>query len=249
MTINNFIIYQSPFPKIRVGRRHDGGYIIADILGEQPYDFFISGGISCDISYEVDFLNRHNYLQSHNLLYDGSVPGLPPMSQYINPHTELENLINHSYLSMNFRKTFMNNRMNEEYKNVFRTCENIFIKMDIEGGEYELFHPSSMTDEELNRISQITIEFHWTHHRAERMHIFERFLKNHTMIHFHANNCGKMEEYQGVPFPEVFECTFLHNKYFTSPRVRSYEGVPTVLDDPNNNTKKDYLFSANWPTN
>jgi hypothetical protein len=42
----------------RVGRNHDGGYIIA-LLGQDAYDLFLSGGVGDDTSFEIHFGNIH----------------------------------------------------------------------------------------------------------------------------------------------------------------------------------------------
>ena len=44
-------VYKSPFTKVRIGRNHDGGYIIVQIP-EIIYTTLIAGGINDDISFE-----------------------------------------------------------------------------------------------------------------------------------------------------------------------------------------------------
>jgi hypothetical protein len=55
--IDSLRVYKSPFPKSRLGKNGDGGYIINDIP-HMKYSCLISGGISNDISFEEDFLQR-----------------------------------------------------------------------------------------------------------------------------------------------------------------------------------------------
>ena len=43
-------VYQSPYPKIRLGNNNDGGYVICDLSAN--YDVFLSGGIGNNISFE-----------------------------------------------------------------------------------------------------------------------------------------------------------------------------------------------------
>ena len=52
--MEQLIVYSSSFPKKRVGRNNDGGYVIT--LLPETYDLFISGGISNDISFENHLL-------------------------------------------------------------------------------------------------------------------------------------------------------------------------------------------------
>jgi hypothetical protein len=58
MNIDNLTVYESPYPKIRIGKDSDGGYIIADIPNIK-YSCLLSGGISDDISFEEDFIKKY----------------------------------------------------------------------------------------------------------------------------------------------------------------------------------------------
>ena len=51
-------VYKSPFIKKRIGKMHDGGYIICDIPGIH-YDCFLSAGVGCDTSFEEHFINEY----------------------------------------------------------------------------------------------------------------------------------------------------------------------------------------------
>jgi hypothetical protein len=54
MNPNDLTVYKSPFPKIRLGKDNDGGYIIADVPNAH-YTTLLAGGIQGDISYEESF--------------------------------------------------------------------------------------------------------------------------------------------------------------------------------------------------
>ena len=79
MNPNLVTIYQSPFPKRRIGRWTDGGYAVVDIPGIK-YDALIAGGVCDDISFEEDFI-RFQKEQGNSQIkvyaFDGTVAGLP----------------------------------------------------------------------------------------------------------------------------------------------------------------------------
>ena len=50
-------VYKSEFPKERIGKNNDGGYVICNIPNIK-YDVLISGGISNDTTFEDQFLNK-----------------------------------------------------------------------------------------------------------------------------------------------------------------------------------------------
>lgn len=82
MTINNdFLkVYKTPsHTKIRLGSKYDGGYVIVDNVCD--YDLFVSCGISDNIDFEVDFLNR--YKNVNCLAFDGTISNIPVNNQNI----------------------------------------------------------------------------------------------------------------------------------------------------------------------
>jgi hypothetical protein len=66
-------VYKSPYPKVRIGKNNDGGYVICDIDSE--YDILISAGIDVDCSFEEQLLNKYSNL--HCVAYDGFIDSLP----------------------------------------------------------------------------------------------------------------------------------------------------------------------------
>ena len=52
-------------------------------------------------------------------------------------------------------------------------------------------------------------------------------------IHFHENNCCGVRIHNGVTVPNVFECTFLNKKYFTSYPELNIERIQSILDMKN----------------
>ena len=49
-------------------------------------------------------------------------------------------------------------------------------------------------------------------------------------MHFHSNNCCGVRLHKGVKIPNVFECTYLHKKYYnTTPKLNCIS-IPSKLD-------------------
>ena len=53
-TTSDLTVYKCPFPKVRLGRDYDGGYITAEIP-DVNYSIILAGGVSDDTSFEEDF--------------------------------------------------------------------------------------------------------------------------------------------------------------------------------------------------
>jgi hypothetical protein len=215
-------VYKPQFPRKRIGKDNDGGYIIID--APINYDFLIGAGINDDTSFEDHFLSLYPKLECH--AFDGTIKKSPSKNprftwipKNIGSGDNEDDLI--SYL--------------EKYSN-------IFLKMDIEGHEIEWIE--KLTEKHLNSLAQIVIEFHYPF--SERHYaVMRKIHKTHVMFHFHENNCCG---YNGS-IPNVFECTFLNRRYVTYPVWRNTIPLPIEgLDQPNLLSKtqlaiKNFSFS------
>ena len=113
--------------------------------------------------------------------------------------------------------------------------------MDIEG--YEIPWIKTLDDEKLNKIDQIVIEFHFPFNNNE-IDVFEKLNKHFLIIHFHGNNCCGTRNHNGVVIPNVFECTYLHKKYFLKYPELNSELIPTSIDMKNTSKEDIYI---NYP--
>lgn len=215
MDINYLTIYKSPFQKRRVGRIGDGGYVIA-MIPNFSYDQFLSGGICNDISFEEDFLSLYPSLTC--TAYDGSIPHLPKANSKIE-----------------FVKKFIGDVESETYTTMQDRIDgknNIFLKMDIESGEY----PWLRYMDDLSQFSQIVMEFHTPHLQSGNANdVFKKISQTHVLIHLHGNNFDTLHP---SGYPNVFECTYLHKKFFQY-LVREDTPFPSKLDYRNYYVKED----------
>lgn len=234
--MENLIIYQSPFPKIRVGKNFDGGYVIANLPGK--YDLFISGGISDDISFEENLLKIYPDLTCY--AFDGTINNFPK--------TDNKNI--------NFVKKNLGNSNDEKMTNLFEYMKNsndIFMKIDIEGHEFRVM-PCVIENNLIFRVKQLVIEIHSPAdilafpdyfkglqdiNNDNMFDLLKQLSKTHTLIHFHGNNGCRIQTIDGIRLPHVFELTFIRNDFVTV-RVRNIEKIPGKLDMPNLYDKPDY---------
>lgn len=217
-------VYTSPFPKIRVGKDYDGGYIIADIPNIQ-YKLLLSGGIDTDITFEEQFINKYNITQC--FAFDASIESLPNENNKIT-----------------FIKKYIGNTNNDDttdLHDIINSNSNIFLKMDIEGSEIPWIE--TLTDDQLNKFEQMTIEFHRPFSIRES-NVFNKLNKYHTLIHFHPNNCCGVRNHNNIIIPNIFECTYLHKKYFTYPPELNQMNIPHILDMKNTTNDDIYI---NYP--
>ena len=114
--------------------------------------------------------------------------------------------------------------------------------MDIEGGEIPWI--KSLSNYQLNKFEQIVMEFH-NPFRINDNELFEKINTNHVLVHFHGNNSCGVRLHKGVIIPNVFECTFLHKKYFISEPLLNTDLIPSIIDMKNNRSKEE--ITINYP--
>ena len=249
--MENLILYQSPFPKKRIGRNHDGGYVTSVLPGD--YDLFISGGISNDISFEIHLLSLYKELQCY--AFDGTINTLPIQGLNLqNP--EIGNIINR----IHFVKKNLGNTNTPTLTNLHEyvgNYQNIFMKMDIEGHEFRVM-PPFIEYNLMSKIKQLVVEIHspgdiqlypdyfngLSDIKNEHMFALLNQINNtHTLIHFHANNGCKIQKIDGIDLPHVFELTYIRND-FVDEKIKNTETLPTSLDMKNIVNNPDYILKG-----
>jgi hypothetical protein len=205
--------------KLRLGPNSDGGYVIADLTGE--YDCYISAGIADEEGFSRDFIHKYNMNEYNSFGFDGTV------TKY--PYHYTKNI---SFIPKNIH--FYNDENHSNLSFLLNKHSNIFLKMDIEGGEYPwLLH---LEEHQLNKFKQIVIEFHgitndgWNCAYNEKVMCLAKLSKTHYIVHAHGNNFGPVEN----NIPDVIELTYVNKKYFNHVPERNTQSLPIAnLDFPN----------------
>ena len=238
MNPNAVTIYQCPFPKRRIGRWTDGGYAIADIP-DMKYDVLFAGGVCDDISFEEDFIRYQRENQNNIKVYafDGTVDDIPSTS--LRSHFD-------------FIKKNIGDVETDDCTNlhaliapyIHNPKPKVFIKMDIEGGEVQWI--KSLSAEQMNTFAQIVMEFHRPFTNDE-IGMFDKLNQTHLPIHFHPNNACGTCIHNGVYFPNVFECTYLHKSFFNGTAELNRDYIPNDKVDVKNIWFKDEIWIGHPP--
>ena len=241
-TLPAFLKYKTANDLIRVGRNNDGGYLVSK-LDIEASDLLIALGISNDWSFEKGFVAIK---KAPVLAYDASISGSVFLHQLIlffycgRLRSFFKALMNY----LDYKKFFKNDRHHEEkfvginygyvqMSEVFSKVEscNIFFKIDIEGGEYQILD-DLITN--YHRINGLVIEFHECNLHLQ---LIADFIKKFSMpiVHIHANNCAPLLHSSGLPL--VLEITFSKNAEQNNECIH-----PHPLDMPNNPEKDEILY-------
>jgi len=211
--------------KMRLGSKFDGGYVIGLIPGS--YDCYISAGVANEESFSRDFINFFKMDKTNSFAFDGTI------KQY--PYNYTRNI---TYIKKNINN--MINNSNTNLIPLINNYKNIFLKMDIEGGEYNWI--KDIDEKYLDKFQQVVIEFHelGVSHFEKKIECLKKMNNNFYIIHAHANNYDRIF----YDIPKTIELTFLNKKLFDKIPELNITNLPiNQLDFPNCEWKKDIMLN------
>lgn len=243
MKINDLTLYDPQKEKIRFGKIGDGGYVGVNV----PCSLLLSGGIGGDISFELAIEQSY---KCKCILFDMFTRGVCA-KRYgsLDKFLDIENLkSSSSYQNLNFVEKWISDKNDNEYTNLSEELEalteqsDVFLKLDIEGPEYDFFKSVSINN--LNKVNQIFVEFHKINqaYKSEKWNVFSKINQTHRLIHIHGNNCGKrpLVNIDGLSLPKAVELTYLHKKFLNTPTINKQPLPLTGIDYPNNYRYEEY---------
>ena len=242
----SFFKHKRPSDLVRIGRAYDGGYTISekDII---ETSHLISLGMDDDWSFESGFKLIN---EVPIFIYDRSISKRFFLKRMIRSILRVEK----QFILLKSIKTYLSyiSFFQDEVKhiekfvgidrdgfitmdNVFKETDSnkIFLKIDIEGGEYRLL---DSIIENQNRLTGMVMEFHDCD-----LHIalIENFLSKFSLslVNIHANNCGPIDDRTGLPV--ALELSF------SSQAVASNEfcSYPNSIDQTNNPFEDEIILN------
>tara|TARA_X000001036_G_scaffold424191_1_gene448975 strand:- start:239 stop:1051 length:813 start_codon:yes stop_codon:yes gene_type:complete len=246
---------------LRLGRNHDGGYIV-DSTVINKCNTLITFGLGPDWSFELDAIKRNKNIKIY--MYDYSVSSAPYVKDVIkyfrrfltfrSNYESVSNRLRYLKEYQDFFKiknvTFfkekiafpVKEKIDVDIDKVFSRIpseEKVILKSDIEGSEYEVI------DQILNysdRIEMLIFEFHWIDKKEEIfLESVKKLQKYFDIIHIHGNN-----HFDKLPtgLPIIIEMTLLNKKNNQENTKQYVTSFPIEgLDYSNNPHKEDLAFS------
>lgn len=206
------------YKKIRLGPKEDGGYVISKCALDDCTCLF-TYGVGNETRFEEEFTKKYKkpaYLFDHTI----------GKKNYKN---ELINFFNEGLGFQENCNTFF------YHYNILNITGKVFLKIDIEGGEYEFFEKTDIF--ELSKlVSGISIEVHGLDSELLRnryIAIAKKLKDFFVLNHVHGNNWGGYFYYKEYAVPTVLELTFI-NKNIAGEFTECQEIYPIKdLDYPN----------------
>lgn len=229
-----------PLKLFRLGNDYDGGYVVPEKACKDA-DVLFGYGIANDISFEESFSDLYD---KPSYGFDCGLASFPSknkhftfVSQCIGTDKFLYDKDNSSQNISSF--TNQVNKLGLQNKK-------IFIKMDIEGAEYEAF------DDILKNSSNVTgivIEIHFMREGeiTKAIKLLSNLQKDFILLHVHGNNYQTRRSFAASNVkglvPKVLELTYINKSLVTKFKVAANQSHPVEgLDMPNNKEYNDCEF-------
>jgi hypothetical protein len=211
---------ESKLPLIRIGGRNDGGYLLPDDL--EGIEGVFSPGVDVTATFEKHFTQ----LGIPCWLLDGSVDQPPEKNELI-----------HFQKKWLGEQTSANTTTLEEWVNQHLPSSNeLVLQMDIETAEWEILR--TVDTNTLKKFRIIVIELHALSNKLLKPHkakylysIFRKLSKNHSVVHFHPNNCCGADDVNGLMVPRIAEITLIRRDRNIA--GKRFSVLPHPLDAPN----------------
>lgn len=246
---------------IRLGRNHDGGYIVDKSIVKNCNNL-ITFGLGPDWSFELDFINENKEVKIY--MYDYSVSSKPYfkdvfkyLRRFVTFRSSLKSVTDRFRYLKNYLNFFkiknvsfykekitypIKGTIDADVDKVFSRIpsnQQVILKSDIEGSEYEVIDQIVKYS---NRIEMLIFEFHWLDKNEDIfIESVKKIQKYFDIIHIHGNNhFDKLES--GLPI--IIEMTLLNKKHIQqNDKVFVTKFPISGLDYSNNPFKKDLEFS------
>lgn len=251
---------------VRVGRNYDGGYVISKSLIEET-EMLLSFGINDDWSFEMDVYKKFNI---KCIAYDFSITRFTFFSRcFLNIKFFFGDIIkrrsisfkrfSEAYknllLSIRFNGFFIINKflsrgLDKETHDNFSSLkdiikkqnlhENVFLKVDIEGYEYQIVEDIVSNSQYFKGIA---MEIHEIHARLNQFEqVLEQLSSKYFIYHIHANNYGSLKKIAN--FPDVVEISCIRKDLVKYPSFfPDLSHLPiTGKDFPNDPVATDFKW-------
>lgn len=227
----------------RLGKDYDGGYIVP-VLALNAADVLMGYGIANDISFEEQF----------SLQYNKPSYGFDCGTDKINSKSELFHLVKECIATDNFLNNKEKSSHNittftQQLQNLSLMNKKLFIKMDIEGAEYNAFKDIYQYHD---NITGIVLEVHFNHRNPDSLEevisLIYRLNKNFVLVHVHANSCVKAKEATFITsnafgrIPAVIELSYVNKNLVKNYTIAEDQSHPTKLDMPNSPDMEEHVF-------
>ena len=221
--MHHFTVYEIPYPKMRLGRIFDGGYVFAQL--PITYNLFLSLGTQCRPKFEDHFTNMHK------------MKGILVADR---PRLRSDDVL--------FFRNTVSSRNERGHVNMYsyiKAHSQTFLKIDLNGGEWNWLE--HLPPNHIDNVQQLVINVKGLNRRAKRRDdIIKKLFETHRCINVNPDNRYSSHNHKihGFICPNRMAMTWVHRRWFED-TIENHMPIPKNLDrrmDPN----KPH-FRITWP--
>ncbi len=215
---------------IRHGKANDGGYVVST-KALNAAEVLMGYGIATDNSFEDQF----------SIIYNKPSYGFDCGIDQINSESKLFTFVKECIASDAFLYdgSATNNQISsfeQQLNKLNLKDKKIFIKMDIEGAEYDAF-PEIINNKA--NITGIALEIHFDdiEKNKKALSLLKQLEKDFVLIHVHGNNCcvntGFLTSSSVGVIPNVIELSYINKSLVMRYVLSVDQSHPQKIDQPN----------------
>ncbi len=222
---------------VRLGKDNDGGYVVP-VIALESADVLMGYGIADDISFEREFSQRFD---KPSFGFDCGVQNINTGDSRCHFFSECIGMSDYLYEEQ--ASSGHISFFHEQLLRLGLVDKKIFIKMDIEGAEFEV-----MDDilKNAQNITGIAIEIHIPRNNPERaLNVLSSINRHFVLVHLHGNNFSGSyfkTKYSSRSIPKVLELTYINKNLLSFYKISKNQKHPQPIDQPDNPKFSDCEF-------
>jgi len=230
-----------PLQLVRHGSQNDGGYVVP-VKAFKSADVLLGYGIATDNFFEDSFSQIYN---KPSYGFDCGIDHIhskSPLFTFVSQCIGSDRWLYGGQKSSRKISSFSQQIDNLGLKN-----KKVFVKVDIEGAEYDAFE--SILEHYAN-ITGIVLEIHFSKTEANIrvLKLLNDLDKHFVLLHVHGNNCC-LDSWISTTnsigkIPTVIELTYINKALVTKYHLAENQAHPTAIDMPNILNKPDTQFEV-----
>ena len=197
-------------------------------------------GIDTDISFEDEFSRIY---QKPSFGFDCGIEGIKTNSELT---TFVRQCIANDQYLYDPKNTDGNiSTFSEQIKQLGLNNKKVFIKMDIEGAEYEAFEDIYSHHQNITGIA-LEIHFNKKYQFAKAVNLLKYLQRDFYLVHVHGNNGCKKFNAKNMKgsLTTVVELTLINKSLVSMAKLSENQAHPTPLDMPNTKGVEDVKFEV-----
>ena len=231
-----------PIALSRLGKANDGGYVVPE-KALIASDILMGYGIADDPSFEKAYSLRYH---KPSFGFDCGVSPVEVKNELFTFVPEC--IASDQFLYLRQVSSKQVSSYTQQINKLHLKNKKAFIKMDIEGAEYQAFDTIL---KHASHVTGIVLEIHiQPNSLSQAIQLLSNLRQQFVLLHVHGNNFARLyfySNYASGAIPHVLELTYINKSLVSSYTFSKNQSHPLPMDMPNNPHQADASFTIDKP--